>query len=42
MSNSALSTKTVPQHLLERHENEWRQMQGREPAPKPVTQPARG
>jgi hypothetical protein len=41
MSKSALSPKTVPQHVIERHENEWRQMQSREPAAKPASQPAR-
>jgi hypothetical protein len=40
MSNPVVSAKTIPQHVFERHENEWRQMQtNREAAPKPAPQP---
>lgn len=41
MSKPELTAKPVPQHLLERHESEWRQMQNREPAPK-TAPPAQG
>ena len=40
MSKPDQSTKTVPQHVFERHESEWRQMQSRETAPKPTTHTA--
>jgi len=40
MSKPEQTAKTVPQHIFDRHESEWRQMQVREPAPKPAPQPA--
>jgi len=40
MSKPDQPAKPVPQHIFDRHESEWRQMQSRETAPKPDAQPA--
>jgi hypothetical protein len=39
MSKPATQQNTIPQHVFERMESEWRQMQtGREAQPKPTAQ----
>jgi len=40
MSKPEQAAKPVPQHIFDRHESEWRQMQVKEPAPKPVAIPS--
>jgi hypothetical protein len=43
MQKQATTPTTIPQHVFERLEYEWRQMQtSREPAPKPAPRPSQG